>query len=193
MNDINAKIIGTGIIVEILYFITVSLFIITHLDWALTLWEIMTVVGAIIILIVLIEIADKTNIKNKYRSLILIFTSGTLFITSIAHFTSIGVIRILESQGQSIPNYFKIGYWPSLEMTLDYTAWGFFMGFAFLFLGLGIKNNILKVISITCSVLCFIGFIGTFFMEYLWYAAPLGYGLGFLIMCIFILYKKNID
>lgn len=77
-------------------------------------------------------------------------------------------------------------------MTLDYTAWGFFMGFAFLFLFLGVKNKTLKIISITCSVLCFIGFIGTFFMEYLWYLAPLGYGLGFFIMCIFILYKKNL-
>ena len=193
MNNINKKVLKSGIIVEILYFITVLLFIITHLEWALTLWEIMTVIGAVIILIVLIEIADKNNVKNIYRSLILIFASGTVFITSIAHFTSIGVIRILESQGQIIPNYFKIGYWPSLEMTLDYTAWGFFMGFTFLFLGLGIKNKILKIISIICSILCFIGFIGTFFKEYLWYAAPLGYGLGFLIICIIILYKKNTD
>lgn len=193
MNNIDIKIIKTGIITEILYFITVSLFIITKQEWALTLWETMTVVGAIIILVVLIEITDKVNMKNIYRTLILIFTSGTLFITSIAHFTSIGVIRLLESQGQLIPNYFKIGYWPSLEMTLDYTAWGFFMGFTFLFLGLGIKNKILKIISIICSILCFIGFIGTFFKEYLWYAAPLGYGLGFLIICIIILYKKNTD
>lgn len=100
MNNINTKVLKSGIIIEILYFITVLLFIITHLEWALTLWEIMTVIGAVIILIVFIEIANKSNMQNIYRSLILIFASGTVFITSIAHFTSIGVIRILESQGQ---------------------------------------------------------------------------------------------
>lgn len=129
--------------------------------------------------------------KGIYRTFMLIALSGTVIITSIAHFTSIGVTRKLVAHGCSIPDYFKIGYFPSVEMTLDYIAWGLFMGFSFLTLFLGVKNKPLKIISITCSTLCFAGFIGSFFREYLWYPAPLGYGFVFLIMCIFILRQKQ--
>lgn len=74
-------------------------------------------------------------------------------------------------------------------MTLDYTAWGFFMGAAFLVMFLGIKEKALRIISLVCGILCFIGFAGSFFNENLWYPAILGYGLGFLIMCILVLNK----
>lgn len=188
---ISKKVAIIGVVGVTLYFLSVLFFLITKLEGALTLWEIMTILGAIIILIVLIEIADKNNIKGIYRTFMLIAHSGTVITTSIAHFTSIGVIRKLVAQGQSIPDYFKIGYFPSVEMTLDYIAWGLFMGFSFLILFLGVRNKPLKIISITCSILCFTGFIGSFFSEYLWYPAPLGYGFGFLIMCIFILHQKQ--
>lgn len=143
--------------------------------------------GAIVILIVLTEIADKNNMKSRYRTFMLTACSGTVLITSVAHFTSIGVVRKLVAQGKSIPDYLRIGYFPSVEMTLDYIAWGFFMGLTFLNLFLGVRNKPLRMISITCSVLCFMGFVGSFFLEYLWYPAPLGYGFGFLILCIFVL------
>lgn len=180
-----------GIAGVTLYFLSVLFFLITKLEWALTLWEIMTVVGAIVIFIVLTEIADKNNMYSKYRTFMLIACSGTVMITSVAHFTSIGVIRRLAAQGQTIPDYFKIGNFPSVEMTLDYIAWGFFMGFTFLNLFLGVRNKPLRTISIICSVLCFTGFIGSFFLEYRWYPAPLGYGFGFLILCILILCQKQ--
>lgn len=180
-----------GILGVTLYFLSVLFFLITKLEWALTVWEIMTVLGAIIILIVLTEIADKNNMKSIYRTFMLIACSGTVLLTSVAHFTSIGVIRKLVAQGKAIPDYLRIGYFPSVEMTLDYIAWGLFMGFSFFILFLGIRNKPLRMISITCSVLCFTGFIGSFFLEVLWYPAPFGYGFGFLIMCIFILRQKQ--
>lgn len=180
-----------GIVGVTLYFLSVLFFLITKLEWALTLWEIMTIVGAIVILIVLTEIADKNNMKSIYRTFMLIACSGTVLITSVAHFTSIGVIRMLVAQGKTIPDYLRIGYFPSVEMTLDYIAWGFFMGFTFLNLFLGVRNMPVRMISISCSVLCFTGFIGSFFLEYLWYPAPLGYGFGFLILCIIILRQKQ--
>lgn len=188
---INKKAAIIGIAGAAFYFLSVLLFLVTKLEWALTLWEIMTVVGAIIILIVLTEIAEKNKMKGIYRKFLSIALSGTVIITSIAHFTSIGVIRKLAAQGESVPDYFKIGYFPSVEMTLDYIAWGFFMGFSFFILFLGIRNQPLKTISAACSALCFTGFIGSFFLEYLWYPAPFGYGFGFLIMCIFILRQKQ--
>lgn len=126
-----------GIAGEILYFISMGLFLITQTGGALTFWEAMTVAGAIIMLIVFAVIADEYKIQQIHHKLMLISLSGTVFLTSIAHFTSIGVIRKLESQGTAVPDYFKIGASPSIEMTIDYIAWGFFMGLAFIVLFLG--------------------------------------------------------
>lgn len=153
----------------------------------------MTVIGAFIMLIVMTVLTEEYRIKPIFRRFMLISLSGTVFLTSIAHFTSIGVIRKLLSQGVSVPDYFKIGFSPSLEMTLDYIAWGLFMGLAFLALYFGINNKTLKIFSISCSILCLIGFVGNFFLESLWYAAPFGYGFVFLIMCIYILKSKPVN
>ena len=176
-----------GIVGEILYFISMVLFLITQTEVALTFWETMTVVGAIIMLIALAVIADEYKIQQIHHKLMLISLSGTVFLTSIAHFTSIGVIRKLESQGTAVPDYFKIGASPSIEMTIDYIAWGFFMGFAFITLFLGIKDKAIKNFSLICGILCLCGFMGSFISDSLWYIAPMGYGIGFLVMCIFVL------
>ena len=181
----------SGIIGEIAYFISMMLFLITHTNFALTLWESMTVIGAIVMLIAFWVIADEFKIKPLLRRLMTISLSGTVFLTSVAHFTSIGVIRKLESQGATVPDYFKIGAFPSIEMTIDYVAWGFFMGAAFITLFLGIKDKAIRIFSVTCGILCLCGFIGSFFSDSLWYIAPLGYGIGFLIMYIFILKRKE--
>ena len=45
----------SGIIGEIAYFISMMLFLITHTNFALTLWESMTVIGAIVMLIAFLE------------------------------------------------------------------------------------------------------------------------------------------
>ena len=29
---------------------------------------------------------------------------------------------------KDVPFYYQIGQWPSVEMAIDYLAWGFFMG-----------------------------------------------------------------
>ncbi|MBP5362481.1 MAG: hypothetical protein J6Y71_05590 [Ruminococcus sp.] len=175
-----------GIAGEILYFISMWLFLITQTGVALTFWELMTVAGAVIMLIVLIVIAEDRKIQQIHHKLMMIALSGTVFLTSIAHFTSIGVVRKLESQGISVPDYFKIGTSPSIEMTVDYVAWGFFMGLAFIALFLGIKDKAMKIISVACGVLCLCGFVGSFISDHLWYIAPLGYGIGFLVMCIYV-------
>ncbi len=185
------KYAAAGIVCELLYFASVTLFLVTQLDFALTLWELMTVVGAVTMLIVMIAIGEANEIRPVYRRFLTISLSGTTILTSVAHFTSIGVVRPLAAQGEAIPEYFRIGTFPSLEMTVDYTAWGFFMGFAFVSLFFGIKNRILKIMSLLCGVLCFVGFIGSFFFDYLWYIAIMGYGLGFLIMCIYLCVGKR--
>ena len=180
-----------GIICDGLYFISVTLFLMTQTDWALTLWETMTVAGAFVMMLVLTAFAEACQIRTQCRRLMQASLSGTLFLTSAAHITSIGVIRKLISQGVSIPDYFRIGFYPSIEMSIDYTAWGLFMGCAFLFFCLGIRDNVFRIISLVCCILCLTGFIGSFISESLWYPAPLGYGVGFLILCIYALKRKQ--
>ncbi|MCR4779763.1 MAG: hypothetical protein K5876_01565 [Ruminiclostridium sp.] len=166
------------------------MFLVTGNDIALTVWELMTVAGAVVMLVGMLVIAEGYGTGPLHLRLLTVSLAGTVIITSIAHFTSIGVIRPLAARGEAIPEYFRIGVFPSLEMTLDYTAWGFFMGAAFIILFLGIKGKALRIISLTCGVLCFIGFAGSFFNENLWYAAVFGYGFGYLIMCISVLNKR---
>ncbi len=185
------KAAAAGIICEVLYFLSVTVFLVTHNDIALTVWELMTVAGAVVMLIGMLVIAEGYGIGSMHRRLLTVSLAGTVIITSISHFMSIGVVRSLAAHGEAIPEYFKIGVFPSLEMTLDYTAWGFFMGSAFIMLFLGIKDRALRIISLTCGVLCFIGFAGSFFNENLWYAAVFGYGFGYLIMCIYVLNKRS--
>ena len=182
---------SAGIIGEVLYFISLMLFLTTHTEAALTFWEGMTVAGAFILLIVLAVIAEEYRITAFLRRLMLLSLSGTTLLTAVAHITSIGVIRPLAAQGTDIPEYCKIGVFPSLEMTLDYIAWGLFMGLAFIVLFLGIREKAVRFLSLCCGLLCLIGFAGSFFSEALWYAAPMGYGVGFLILCIFILTQKG--
>lgn len=64
------------------------------------------------------------------------------------------------------------------------------MGFAFLCIGIAIKNRdkterIIKTTLLICGILFLIGFFGTVFVnENIWYIAPMGYGLGTMIICI---------
>lgn len=176
-----------GIVGEILYYISMASFLLTQNEAALTFWEAMTVAGAVIMLIVLAVIADEYRIQQIHHRLMLISLSGTVFLTSLAHFTSIGVIRKLGSQGVSVPDHFKIGASPSIEMTIDYTAWGFFMGAAFIALFLGVRDKTIRIFSAVCGILCLCGFVGSFISDPLWYIAPMGYGIGFLLMCVFVL------
>ena len=53
----------SGIIGEIAYFISMMLFLITHTNFALTLWESMTVIGSIVMLIAFLVIADEFKIN----------------------------------------------------------------------------------------------------------------------------------
>lgn len=83
-------------------------------------------------------------------------------------------------------------------MAIDYLAWGFFAGLAFICVGLSGKSNDnskknMKLNALLCGILCLIGFFGTVFInENIWYIAPIGYGIGTMIICI-QLFKHNVD
>lgn len=108
------KIPHIGIVTCILYFIAVTVFLVTKTGTALTIWEIFTIIGAPVILFVLIELANLMNIAPTYRNTMLVFMSCTCSLT--------GLTRKLIADGINVPNYFRIGYWPSIEMAADYLA-----------------------------------------------------------------------
>ncbi|SMC22217.1 hypothetical protein SAMN02745134_01594 [Clostridium acidisoli DSM 12555] len=106
------------------------------------------------------------------RSLInpkLVLMSCTCSLTGLAHIINITVTK---------------------KLIADYLAWGFFMGLAFLSVGVAInhdnkQNSMMKIIVIVCGTLYLIGFLGTVFInENIWYLAPFGYGLGTILICI---------
>jgi len=108
----------------------------------------------------------------------------------MAHFVNITVTRRLLSDGYKVPDYLQIGKWPSVEMAIDYLAWGFFLGLAFLCTAFAIdkansKMKNLKYTLFVCGLLCLAGIIGVVLInENCWYLAPLGYGFGTIFICI---------
>ena len=192
------KISVMGIATCILYFVAVAAFLITKTEIALTLWELMTVIGAPVVMLVLLKINGIIFAESIYRQATIAFMSCTCALTSIAHIVNITVTRTLISQGVNVPTYFQIGFWPSVEMAIDYLAWGFFTGLAFLCIGFAIKSKekllrMIKTTSLVCGVLCMVGFWGTIFInENMWYTAPMGYVFGTIILCILMVKIKPV-
>lgn len=184
------KIAIIGVSTCILYFISVGLFLITKEEAALTTWELMTCLSAPIELLVLSELSNLVNATAIYKNAMLVFMACACALTSVAHIVNITVTRRLISEGINVPEYFRIGFWPSVEMAIDYLAWGFFVGLAFLCIGFATNSKdkqklMIKVTVLVCGMLCLSGFFGAIFInENLWYVAPMGYGLGSMIICI---------
>lgn len=184
------KIAIIGVSTCILYFISVGLFLITKEEAALTIWELMTCLSAPVELLVLSELSNLVNATAIYKNAMLVFMACACALTSVAHIVNITVTRRLISEGINVPEYFRIGFWPSVEMAIDYLAWGFFVGLAFLCIGFATNSKdkqklMIKVTVLVCGMLCLSGFFGAIFInENLWYVAPMGYGLGSMIICI---------
>ncbi len=184
------KISVIGIATVVLYFISVGCFLATSSDTALTIWELMTVLSAPVVLLVLLDLSHTLPSPANCRRAMLVFMACVCALTGAAHIVNICVTRKLISDGVDVPLYFQIGQWPSVEMAVDYLAWGFFMGLAFLCLSFPVKSGNetakkIRFISLICGILCLIGFAGALLInENIWYAAPMGYGFGLLILCI---------
>lgn len=179
-----------GMIDVILYFISVVSFLITKSDIALTIWELMTVISGPIVLFVMLELSHRLSCSDLNRRAMQVFMGCTCTLTVAAHIVNIAVTRRLMLEGVEVPLYFQIGQWPSVEMAVDYLAWGFFMGLAFICLSIPLAatdktERRLKIISLVNGILCIAGFAGALFInENMWYLAPMGYGVGLMILCI---------
>lgn len=177
-----------GIFTGLLYFVSVAIFLLTQTETALTCWELLTVVSAPVVMLVLLKLQQAVGSSSFYKHMATACLTSTCVLTAVAHFVNIAVTRPLISQGVAVPTYFQIGYWPSVEMAVDYVAWGFFCGLAFLCVGLGIKDSAykrLRIACLVCGLLCLLGFFGALFLnENCWYLAIWGYGIGFMVLCI---------
>lgn len=182
------KISTCSIIAIIFYFISVMFFLITKTDVALTIWELMTIIGGFVYLVLFVKLSEKISSDNFYKRLISIFMACGVTLISVAHIVNITVTRRLIADGIDVPNYFRIGYWPSVEMVVDYLGWGLFIGLSFLCISISIKNKKYNSIKRTCllsSMLCLMGFIGALFInENMWYIATIGYGIIPIYLCI---------
>lgn len=191
------KISVIGILTGILYFISLGLFLITKTEVALTIWELMTVFSAPVVLFVLLELSNLVSVTSIYKKAMLAFMSCACALTGVAHIVNITVTRRLIREGLNVPDYFRIGFWPSVEMAIDYLAWGFFVGLAFLCISFATSSKdklkfIMKVTMLVSGILCLVGFFGTIFInENIWYVAPMGYGVGSIIICIQMLRLKS--
>ena len=192
------KIYIITIVAVVVYFISVLLFLVTQTDLALTVWELVTILSGPVILLVMLQLGNDLNRSKTVIYAMLSFMTSVCILTSAAHIVNISVTRKLISEGVDVPSYFQIGQWPSVEMAVDYLAWGFFMGLAFLSLSLPPlkseeKKNCLRFALMICGFMCLIGFFGAIFInENLWYIAPMAYGPGIIIICILAMFAgKN--
>lgn len=189
------KISVTGIITCVLYFLSVGSFLVTKSETALTVWELMTVFSAPAVLFVLLKLSDILSTTSICKKAMLVFMACTCALTGAAHIVNITVTRRLINEGVNVPDYFRIGSWPSVEMAVDYLAWGFFTGLAFLCVGMSGGNvkhkRVMRSTALLCGILCLIGFFGAVFInENIWYIAPIGYGIGTMVICIQMLRFK---
>jgi hypothetical protein len=191
------KISLIGIATVVLYSLSVVLYLILKTETALTLWELMTVLSGPLMLIVLLELGKIISVPEKNQKAMTVFMGCTCALTAAAHIVNISVTRNLIKNGIDVPPYFQIGFWPSVEMAIDYLAWGFFMGLAFLCVSLPIKDaekskQRIKIVTLINSILCLGGFTGALFInENLWYLAPMGYGIGWIVMCVLMGKAEN--
>ena len=79
------KISVTGIVTGVLYFISVGAFLITQSEIALTIWELMTVISAPVVMFVVLRLCDLVSDEAIYKKAALAFMSCTCALTSIAH------------------------------------------------------------------------------------------------------------
>jgi hypothetical protein len=184
-----------GLLICLLYFISVVLLILFSNNITILFMEIITMLSGIymVLLIITLQI-DNNSKRNICRVLAIIFVSSCMLLTNSIHWINIIVIKPLIKNGINIPEYFQIGTWPSFIMAIDYLGWGLFMGLAFIFSGFNLKVSInIKWILWLNGSLCLIGFLGVIINENLWYIAPLGYGIGTAIICIKKKKKKNVS
>lgn len=184
----------SGIILCTLYLIVAAAFIATKTKMFLSGMEVMTIISATFIPFLMVAIVTDTLSENSWwRHLTYTFTSCCLLLTISAHFINLTVTNALIHNGISVPTYFQIGQWPSVEMAADYLAWGLFLGLAFISAAIATSNiaklRKMQITILVCGILCLIGFVGPILNnQNIWFIAVAGYTLGIILISIELLH-----
>lgn len=179
-----------GILASATYLIVSAAFIATSSPAFLAGMEIVTILSAPVFLLVIESLLqDCPKSKIFLKQLAIIFMSSCMILTVSAHFINLTVTGPLMDRGIDVPKYFQIGQWPSVEMAIDYLAWGFFMGLAFICSSLAISGEPhtrrLKTTTFACGCLCLAGLMGPVSgKEAIWLLAVIGYGIGTPLICM---------
>ncbi len=182
------KVAKLGLVVCLMYFVTLIVQIGFHNNLTLYLVSIVTMLSGIFMALLMVSFPTKNEGVQFYRTMAIICVSACMILTNAAHIMNIVAIMPLIERGTPIAEFFQIGQYPSVLMGIDYLGWGLFMGLAFIFSGCVIDAvTKLRKILMLCGCLCLIGFIGVLFNENLWYIAPLGYGVGTAVICLKLL------
>ena len=121
-----------GIIYYFLYYLVTAWFFIVGNDISLVCWEVGIMLGALVMLVILLSILENTNDKIKsWRFASVAFMTCAIALTWIVHFVNLAVVMPMAANGIIVPDYFKFGQWPSVQMAIEYLAWGGGMGLAF--------------------------------------------------------------
>lgn len=181
-----------GIIVCMFYFFATLMLILTRSSHWLNTMEVSTIIGGIY-MVPFIMVIPYEKEKRALKLLSIIATSSCMVLTCVVHILNLAVTNKLISSGVKVPDYFRIGKWPSVVMTVDYTAWGFFLGIGLLLSAFAIVGNkLLKVTILICGILCVIGYFSAMMLnENFWYIAPIGYGIGSLVICIELIVQSK--
>lgn len=185
------KVSLAGLVICFSYFIVTFIFVMTGSQSWLSGMEIITVLSGLFMVPFVIIMPFHDN-RKAYKLLAIIAATSCMLLTSAAHVVNLTVTTPLIASGGNIPEYFQIGKWPSVEMAVDYLAWGLFMGLGFIFSSFAIERQsnykLLKSTTLICGMLCILGFFGAVIInENLWYIAPIGYGIGSVVICIELL------
>lgn len=160
----NSLIVYLTLGVSVLYLFVANGFLLFKLDAFLLGMEIFTILAAPMILVLIISlVADSASDRAVWKHAAISFASCTMVLTVVAHFINLTVTEALISDGIAVPGYLRIGTWPSVEMAIDYLAWGFFLGLAFWATAMALSGDEKKGIKasfMVCGSLCLIGMLG---------------------------------
>lgn len=116
-------IIYAGIVLCSVYFLVTFMLIMTSSkNWTIAMEIVTMVSGVFMLLLILVLPSSSVEEAKTYRIAAIAFVTGCMILTNVAHFLNLAVTEQLLKSGIVIPDYFKIGKWPSVEMAIDYLA-----------------------------------------------------------------------
>lgn len=179
-----------GLIVCLLYFISVVALLAVGNQASIIFMETVTMLSGIYMVALIAALPYPKSAETSFtRTLAISFAASGMVITNVVHFVYMTVISPMADSGIIIPDYLTLGVYPSVIMAADYLAWGLFIGLAYIFSSFTAKEDKhLRYLLLINGCLCIAGLLGVVLInENLWYIAPVGYGLGTAVCCIRLL------